>query len=45
LLEKISILEKERKCKFSKLSNAKVSITKLMGDKKHVSEVENEFNM
>lgn len=45
LLEKISTLEKERKSKFSKMSNAKISIAKLMGDKKHVSEVENEFNM
>ena len=44
LLEKISTLEKERKSKFSKLSNAKTSIAKLMGDKEHVSEVENEFN-
>lgn len=40
LLEKISALEKERKSKFSKLSNAKTSIAKLMGDKEHVSEVE-----
>lgn len=45
LLEKISILEKERKSKFCKLSNAKESIAKLMGDKRNAKEVEKEFNM
>lgn len=44
LLEKISTLEKERKSKFSKLLNVKNSITKLMSDKEHISEVENEFD-
>lgn len=44
LLEKISILEKERKSEFGKLSKVKEFIAKLMGDKEHVNVVENELN-
>ena len=45
LLEKISILEKERKSNFGKLSKVKQSILKFMGDKEHVNKVENELTV
>lgn len=44
LLEKISLLEKQRKSAFDKLNKIRESIVKLLGDKIHLNEVETEFN-
>ena len=45
LLDRTGQLKKERKSTFGKLSKTKKSITKLIGDKQHVNEVQHAFNM